>query len=252
MNSNLLLTVDQQPISVDQALKHLQSSGKLQPFIGEILRQYTLERELQDYPGLDIDPALVEQQVIEFRLEQQLTNKAKFQEWLASNGMDYSTFHNQVLRGFKLAKLKTLVSESKLTTYFIEQKLFLDKVILSRIVVADRELALELQSQIQEGTRFEQLAQEYSVADDRIVNGMMGPVSRGNMPDVVRAAVDAAHPGALVGPIELEGRWYLFQVEQFLPASLTGQLQQELQEQLFEQWLTAKIQKMQVKLEASS
>jgi len=50
--------------------------------------------------------------------------------------------------------------------------------VLSRIAVTEKELAEELRSQILEGARFEQLAQEYSLTDERIVNGMMGPMPR--------------------------------------------------------------------------
>ena len=124
-------------------------------------------------------------------------------------------------------------------------------MVLSRIVVNNKELAEELKSQILEEIRFEQLAQEYSLTDDRIVNGMMGPVSRGQMPDSLRTLVDLSSPGELVGPIELEGLYCLFRVEQFLPASLEGQVKQELQNQLFEQWLAEKMQKLTIKLQVS-
>lgn len=250
MVSQPFLSVDDQPIPLAQALQYLQSAGKLQSVIGDILRQYIIEQELQTRDDLDVSPALTEQAVIDFRLQNQLTDPKVFAQWLASNGKDYSSFHASVTFGFKLEKLKAQVTEPKLQEYFIERKLFLDRVVLSRLVVADRELAEELASQIEEGASFEQLAREYSLADDKIVNGMMGPISRGTLPDVLRAAVDLASPGELIEPLELEGRWVLFQVGQFLPASLEdGQLKQALQNELFEQWLAQKIQKMSVKLQ---
>lgn len=250
MVSQPFLSVDDQPIPLAQALQYLQSAGKLQSVIGDILRQYIIEQELQTRDDLDVNPALTEQAVIDFRLQNQLTDPKVFAQWLASNGKDYSSFHASVTFGFKLEKLKAQVTEPKLQEYFIERKLFLDRVVLSRLVVADRELAEELASQIEEGASFEQLAREYSIADDKIVNGMMGPISRGTLPDVLRAAVDLASPGELIEPLELEGRWVLFQVGQFLPASLEdGQLKQALQNELFEQWLAQKIQKMSVKLQ---
>lgn len=76
----------------------------------------------------------------------------------------------------------------------IEQKLFLDRVV-SRLIVTEKELAEELKSQILEGARFEQLAQEYSITDNRMLNGIMGTVSRGQLPDPVRALVDLASRG---------------------------------------------------------
>ncbi|MDB9341913.1 peptidylprolyl isomerase, partial [Nodularia spumigena CS-589/07] len=175
-----------------------------------------------------------------------------FQQWLQQNATDYATFYESIALSFKLEKLKVLIAEPKISEYFIERKIFLDRVIVSRIVVDNQEIAEELQTQIEEGGSFEQLAKEYSLSEDRMVNGMMGPVSRGTMPDQLRAVVDIANPGQVIGPIEIEGRYGLFRVEQFLPASLEDmQVKQALQNELFEKWLAEKIQKLTVKLQMS-
>ncbi|HEY9616865.1 MAG TPA: peptidylprolyl isomerase [Microcoleaceae cyanobacterium] len=252
MESKALLIVDEQPLTLRQCLKYLQMGGKLQPFIGDILKQYVIERELETRQDLDINQATVEQAVVDFRLQQKLTDPKSFQEWLNRNGTTYELFHSQIVNGFKLEKLKNQIAESRLQEYFIERKLLLDRIVLSRIVVASKELAEELHTQINEGANFEQIAREYSTADERVANGMMGPVSRGTLPDVLRAAIDSANPGELVGPIAVENYWAIFRVEQFLPATLEdGQLRQALQNELFERWLAEKIQTMTVKLQVS-
>ncbi len=238
--------------SLRQCLRYLQSAGKLQAFIGDILRQYVLERELATRDDLDIGPATVEQAVVDFRLQQQLTDSKAFQEWLTRNGINYEQFHSQITNSFKMEKLKAVITDARLHEHFIERKLFFDRVVLSRIVVENKDLAEELYTQIKEGANFEQLAQEYSIADERVANGMMGPVSRGTLPDTIRAAIDSAHPGELVGPVESEKHWAIFRVEQFLPATLEdNQLRQAMQNELFERWLAEKIQTMAVKLQVN-
>ncbi|BAY26183.1 PpiC-type peptidyl-prolyl cis-trans isomerase [Calothrix sp. NIES-2100] len=250
MESLSFLTVDNQPISIEQAVKYLQASGKLTQFIGDIIRQHIIEQEISIREDIDISSAFTEQTIIDFRLKNQLTDPQIFQEWLKKNGTDYQTFHSSIALTFKLEKLKAVVTEPKLPEYFIERKIYLDRVVISRIFVDNRELSEELHTQIEEGGSFEQLAKEYSLTDDRIVNGMMGPISRGTLPDILRSAIDAATPGQLIGPIEIEGRYGLFRVEQFLPASLEDtQLKQALQNELFEKWLAEKIQKLTVKLQ---
>ncbi|MBF2016270.1 MAG: peptidylprolyl isomerase [Rivularia sp. T60_A2020_040] len=250
MESSSFLTVDDRLISVQQAVKHLQVSGKLGQFIRDILRQDVIEQEIKARTEIELSPALTEQAIIDFRLKNELSDSQKFQDWLNNSGTDYDTFHATVAFGFKLEKLKSAIADPKLGEYFIERKIFLDRVVLSRIIVDNRELAEELHTQIEEGTSFEQLAREYSLADDKIVNGMMGPVSRGTMPDKLRAAVDVATPGDILGPIQLEERYGLFRLEQLLPASLEDtQLKQALQNELFEKWLAEKIQKLTVKLQ---
>ncbi|MDH6059145.1 peptidylprolyl isomerase [Chrysosporum bergii ANA360D] len=252
MESSSFLIVNDQPIFINQAVKYLQASGKLANFIGEILRQYVIEQEIQRRDDIQISPALTEQTIIDFRIKNQLNDPQTFQQWLQQNATDYPTFYESIAFSFKLEKLKTLITEPKIPEYFIERKIFLDKLIVSRIVVDNREIAEELQSQIEEGGSFEKLAREYSLTEDRIFNGMMGPVSRGTMPDQLRALIDIATPGQIVGPTEIDRRYGLFRVEQFLPASLEDmQLKQALQNELFEQWLVEKIQKLTVKLQMS-
>jgi PPIC-type PPIASE domain len=233
MESLSFLTIDDKEISVAQAVKHLQASGKLGQFIGDIIRQNVIEEEIASREDIAISSALTEQAIIDFRLKNQLTDPQRFNDWLKSSGTSYDTFHASVASGFKLERLKAVIAEPKLQEYFIE-----------------RELAEELQAQIEEGASFEQIAREYSLADDRVVNGMMGPVSRGTLPDILRAAVDVTSPNVLIGPFELEGRFGLFRLEQVLTASLDDtQLKQALQNELFEKWLAEKIQKLTVKLQ---
>ena len=251
MTSVSFLTIDEQPVSLADAIRYLQVGRKFDGFIGEILRQFVIEKEVESRQELDVGSATIEQAIIDFRLQRQLTEPQKFQEWLASNGMSYDSFHQQVAMGFRLKALKEAIAEPKLQEYFIERKIYLDRVVLSRIIVDDKELADELKTQIAEGAAgFEQLAREYSVTDDRIVNGMVGPVSRGSMPDLLRVAIDGAASGDIVGPIGMEERWGLFRIEELLPASLEDdRLKQSLLDELFEQWLAEKMQNLPIKLQ---
>ncbi|HEY9629118.1 MAG TPA: peptidylprolyl isomerase [Coleofasciculaceae cyanobacterium] len=250
MTSESFLTIDEQPISMGQVFRYLQANGKLDGFIGDIVRQFVMERELQSQSHLSIGSAVVEQAVIDFRLQNQLTDPKQFQDWLASNGLTYEAFHSQLGMNFRMKSLKDKVTEARLPEYFIERKVYLDRVVVSRIIVNEKELADELKSQLQEGASFDQLAKEYSITDDRIMNGMVGPVSRGTMPDMLRAAVDMANPGEIVGPLGLDDRWGLFRIEAFLPASLDDpQVRQALQDELFEHWLAEKMQSIPIKLQ---
>jgi parvulin-like peptidyl-prolyl isomerase len=253
MSTETFLTIDDQPISIGQVLRYLQASRKLDGFIGDIVRQFVIERELQSRSDLEVNPAVTEQAIVDFRLQNQLTDAEQFQDWLTENALTYEAFHSQIALNFKFKRLRELVTEPKLQEYFIERKVFLDRVVLSRIIVTDKELADELHSQLQEGAPFEQLAREYSITDDKVMNGMVGPVSRGTMPDILRSAVDLAKPGDVVGPLNLENRWGLFRVEEVLPASLdNSQLQQGLQDELFEQWLAEKMQSLPIKLQVGA
>ncbi|MBD2460172.1 peptidylprolyl isomerase [Oscillatoria sp. FACHB-1407] len=249
MGSNTFLFVDDQPIPIAKVLQYLQITGKMDGFIGVILRQYVVEQELQNNTDLNVTTATIEQVAAEFRLQNQLATPDQFREWLAEQGIDETQFRQRVQQDLRLGQLRTQVTQPRLQEYFIERKLYLDQVVLSRIVVASPELAEELKQQIEEGASFEQLASEYSTAEDGIFNGMMGLVSRGELPDNLRSAIDLATPGDLLGPLELDGTWSVFRYERSLPASLDNpQIQQMLQNELFDQWAVEKLQRMKIEV----
>ena len=250
MESIPFLTIDNESISLSQALNYLRAAGSLQRTLEDILRQYLLEKQLEVREDIEIDSLRLDQSIMDFRLQNQLTDPKQFQTWLKSNGMTYNDFQNKVAFGFKVEKLKTEITEPKLEDYFNERKSFLDGVVLSRIILKDKQLAENIQQQIlADQSKFEPLAREHSLSNDRILNGMMGSVSRGQLPEIIKTALNSARPGELIGPLELDSHYALFRVEQFLPATLEGRLKQELQNQLFEQWLQEKLQGMKIKLE---
>jgi len=253
MELQSFLTVDGKPLSLQQSLMYLRATGRLDPFISDILRQYVTEQEIKQREDVAIEPGTIEQSIIDFRLENQLTDSKTFQDWLNSNGLDFSTFHAQVTARFQQEKLKEVVTKEKLSEYFIERKIFLDRVVLSRIVVEQQELAAELYSQLtEEEASFEELAEEYSLAEESVAGGMMGPVSKGTLPEELRAFVDAAIRGTVLQPLELEEKWCIFRVGKLLETSLENQqVQQILREELFDKWLGEQIQNMQIQVQVN-
>ena len=114
MESSSFLTVNGQEIALTEVVKYLQISGRLGNFISDVLRQHIIEQEISARTDIEISSALIEQTIIDFRLKNQLTDAQKFQEWLTSNGTDYTTFHTSITFSFQLEKLKALITESKL------------------------------------------------------------------------------------------------------------------------------------------
>jgi parvulin-like peptidyl-prolyl isomerase len=251
MESQAFITVDDQSISIEQAVKYLQSCGKWNSVLWDILCEYVIEQELQIQDQWTVDTFALEQTIINFRLKYQLGDQTVFEEWLQGEGLDYSTFSSQMMSNIKISRLKENVAKPKLQEYFIERKIFLDQVILSRLAVDNLALAEELKSQVlEDGIEFEQLVNDYSL-EDRMLNGMLEPISRGTMPDKLRTAVDLAKPGEIIGPIELDELWFLVRIEKILPAELDESLQQKLEDELFEQWLEEKIQTKTVKVQVT-
>lgn len=252
MGSTSFITFDDHAISLSDALRHLQTAGKLDEVIGTVLKQHLIEQALNAQPDGAVPPDAPDQAIASFRQQNSLLDPTAFQAWLDQEGLDLPTLQQQVLYNLKLTRLKLDVTQPRIQEYFIERKLSLDQVVLSRIAVEDRELAAELKDQLTEGASFEELARDYSLADERFFNGMMGMVSRGELPDALRAAIDTAEPGEIVGPLDFDDVWMVFRLEKRLSASLDHpQVLQILQDELFEQWILQQLQGKEIEISAN-
>ncbi|HEY9648194.1 MAG TPA: peptidylprolyl isomerase [Chroococcidiopsis sp.] len=248
MANKPLITVMGQAITVGQAFRYLQGAGKLDTTLSTILQQHVLEQELSPWVAA-IAPRQIEQTIADFRQHHQLSDPAEFADWLVSEGLDHDTLRQRFARELGLRTLKRQIATDQLHNYFIERKSQLDRVVLSRIVVAQRDLAEELRYQLSDGAVFEALAREYSLAGDRHMNGMMGAIATCELPDGLRAALDGVEAGAIVGPVAVEGAWLLVRLETRLPATLDDpDLIQQLEDELFDRWLLGKLQQMEIEV----
>lgn len=249
MSTPFIVLNGTETISLAQAFRYLQAQGKLDAFVGDVLREYIIERELRSRIDLLLPRELVQQAITEFRLQTGLSDAQQFQQWLANQGLTEEVFRLRVETDLRVGRLRETVTQPRLQQHFIERKLFLDQVVLSRIAVEQKELAEELLQQLKEGASFEELAQEYSVSDDAVFNGMMGLISRGQLPDNLRAALDTAQPGDVLGPIELPPVWTIIRLEQAIAATLDNpQLVQSLQNELMEQWVLEQLEGLTIEV----
>lgn len=248
MENSPFITIDDQPLSLQASLQHLKTAGKLHTVLLEIAQQHLLEREIQVREISTPSAEMVEQFLLEFRLQQQLTSPESFQLWLLRNGITYSEFKQQVSFRIQQEELKASITAHEVQNYFDQRKADLERVVFSRIVVDSIDTAQNLKEKVEQGADFSQLAKEHSIVDDAIVGGVMAPMIRSQMPEAIREATRSAQVGQLIGAIEIEQRYCLLKVEQCLPATLEGSLKREIEEQIFQQWLTEKLQQVSISL----
>ncbi|OZH55049.1 peptidylprolyl isomerase [Hydrocoleum sp. CS-953] len=250
MESKPLLTIGEEQLSWGQGLKYLQASGKLQSFVTEIVRQYVIEKELESREDINVNPGTIQQAMIDFRLQRKLEDQQKFQEWLQQNRVNYNALESQMETSFKLKQLRDSITAEKIEEYFNERKAGLDYVILSRIVVQDKELADAVHRKIvAEGGKFEDLAKEHSVTNDKNFNGIMGAVTLASLPEDLRNAVNSANPGDILGPFDTNKYWSIYRLEQLQGASLDNpEIRKKLDGELFERWVAEKLKDIKITL----
>ncbi|MGB6170222.1 MAG: peptidylprolyl isomerase [Geitlerinemataceae cyanobacterium] len=249
MEAEKFLSIDDESISLRQAIAYLRTVGELPRFLQKILHQHVLERELQARSDLEVDSTQVEQAMVNFRLQNKLTEPGQFEKWLQSQGMDYPQFRDRISIALKLEKLKVETVSATVEEHFTQNKTSFDRVVLSRIVVEEPEMAQNLKAQLQEGaSSFEALAKAHSMTDDRSANGLMGAVAMGQLPPAIRNQIQDKNLGEVVGPFQMEGRYMLLRIEEWLPTSLDNNLRQQLQNRFFDQWVQEKLKGKQIQL----
>ncbi|QEI44321.1 Chaperone SurA (plasmid) [Dolichospermum sp. UHCC 0315A] len=243
------LTIGEDQVSLKQSLGYLQAFGRFRPLLQEIVTHHFLFQEIQKRDDLNISSAEFEQAVIEFRLQQKLTNPDDFQNRLSQEGMNYATFQNRVLLGLKLDKLRTQISAPKLEEYFLKQKYLLEQLDLNCLIFDEQELATNIKNQIiEETTTLEQVVQEHSLMNNPQIKIMRGLTRRQELAPEIIKALESAKIGELLGLVEMSNKWCLFRIEEVIPATLDKKIQKQIENQILQEWLAEKMQNLPINL----
>ncbi|MEQ9621212.1 peptidylprolyl isomerase [Coleofasciculus chthonoplastes] len=244
------LTINNEHLTLSESLTYLSNAGQFQRFTAEIVKEYFIEQELKTIENIDIET--IEQFIVDFRLEQKLFKPGVFQQWLSNNHLTYASFRKQVHIRLKKQKLITQIAASK-PSYFEENTSRFDTFILSRIVVKELEFAQNLKQQIENNADvdfyFNKIAKLHSIVDDKIIGGFMSPIIRQEIPDIVKPILDNTPEGQIIEPVEIDGRYCLLKIEKVIQAVLGGEIKQQLESEIFEQWIQEKINNAEIKLD---
>jgi hypothetical protein len=241
------LSIDGQAISLTRCLGYLGSSGHLGPFLGEMLRQYVLEREFARRPEIVVSETLVEIAIADFCDQRQLTDQKMLDGWLLAHDESRSSIATRIRAEFKFEKLKYAISSPDLGPYFLDRQPFLDRVVLSRILVDHEEDAQNLKDQFATGAAFDEAAAATCEGGEMM---RFGALERIALPMSLRQAVAGACVGEVLGPISSSNGWALYLFEEDAPASLSDPaLKQALRDELFERWIGEQLEHLTVELQ---
>jgi hypothetical protein len=129
MENLILITINDQPLSLQASLQHLKKAGKLNVVLLEIAQQNLLEREIQAREIPEPTAEMVEQFLLEFRLQEQLTSPEAFQLWLLKNGTTYAEFKQQVSFRIQQEELKASITADEVQNYFDQRKADLEMTV---------------------------------------------------------------------------------------------------------------------------
>ncbi|WP_299488164.1 peptidylprolyl isomerase [Acaryochloris sp. IP29b_bin.137] len=230
--SSPVLTLSGVPLDWNTISLYLRRAGLLDVVFNAIQDQYLIQQALAE-TMITVDSVEIEKELLQRQSQNHMFETISQDEKKGSRGSVSHTSLDEIIYHLQVKKLMEKIVTPRLPQAYISKKLLLDQVILSRIVVAEKNEAEELYIQlVEEKASFTMLAQTYSLLSDT------GQIicSRGKLPIVIRAAVDTADPNQIIGPLSVEGVWYLLRLEAIHSLSLK-EAQEQLTEILFKEWL---------------
>lgn len=162
-------------------------------------------------------------------------------------GITEAQLQELAINQFKLEKFKQKTVGSQIESTFLSQKSKYDKVIYSLIRTENAEIAQELYYRIKAGEQsFAECAKTYSAGVEAQTGGLIGPVPLSQPHPLLAQKLTSSQPGQLWQPMRLENWFIILRLEKLIPAQLDETMRNQLQNRLFETWLTQKMSKVQI------
>jgi hypothetical protein len=156
------------------------------------------------------------------------------------------SFHSVLRERYKALKMQKLLESQygdQLAPYFLQRRADLEQVVYGVIRVESQGVAEELYlSLLDDEHDFGDLAEQYSIGEERYTRGLVGPMFVSLPHPQIRKALSSLKVGELHAPILLD-RWFLLlKLEHRLAARLDEAQRQKLLQEMFEQDLDQQLQ----------
>lgn len=208
----------------------------------QFLRGLIIDEAIAD---IDLSEEERKSAVAQTEAQYQISSPEAREAWLESQGLSQEQFEEIVVRPFELEKFKQGTWSSKVESYFLTRKSYLDQVVYSLIRTKDLGLAQEIYFRIQEGEQnFSELAKQYSQGPEANTGGVLGPVPIRQPHPLIGQLLSVSQPGQLWQPRALAEWFVIVRLEKFMPAQLDDAMRRRLIDEMFETWLSEQVKKM--------
>jgi parvulin-like peptidyl-prolyl isomerase len=226
-------------------LHQLKISGKVPETIHGILQQLAIESAAQEL-GIEISDKELQEGADQFRATNKLTTVAETEQWFQDQMLSVDDFEHLITLNLLTNKVGDRLFSRQVEPFFYQHILDYAAALIYEVVVTDKNLAIELYYAVQEGDMtFADVAKKYGQdIETQRQGGYQGIVPRKKMLPEISAAVFAAQPPQILEPISAAKGIYLIWVEELTKPELTDALHEQIQSQLFQEWLQKKINEL--------
>ncbi len=185
-----------------------------------------------------IEPEAGRQAREQFCRQNGLKDEAAVAAFLDANGLGADDFSWQIELPLRVRAHCREHFRHKAEAHFLSRKNQLDRVVYSLLRVKDGFLARELYLRLEAAeANFATLAKEFSEGQEKLTNGIVGPVPLTQAHPALAERLRTSSPGVLMQPFQLTEWWLVVRLESYTPASFDETMADQMAGELFDQWM---------------
>jgi putative peptide maturation system protein len=243
-----LLRVNHTVLRVDQAIACLDYIWDEARIIDRLVHACLIQEALEKDP-VPLSDEELQVAMDGFRRAHRLYTIEDTHRWLERHGCTHEQLERRVGDEAIVAKLRDRVTEGRVEDYFERHRADFDTAGIAQFALADEASARRAYEQIRGGELdFYEAAQGQFLAaaqgatptlraGTRPPRELFAVVERGQAPPELAAAVFAARPGEVVGPVRTGEEYAVVRVLSSAPGRLDERTRRAIQKLLFEEWL---------------
>lgn len=235
-----ILAVNGQTISRADFDRKLEASPAGKQVLSQMVQQLLIDQYGKDQK-LDVSQAEIDKKEADIKSKYPA---GQFEQILKQQGLTEADVQNILRQQIIMEKAvapQISVKDADVKSYFDKNHTLLDKpeqVRARHILVADEKTANEIEAKLKSGTKFEDLAKQFSTdPSTKDKGGELGFFGRGQMVAPFQDAAFSLPVGAISQPVKSPFGWHVIQVEEKKAAvkaslaSATGQIKDTLTQQ---------------------
>jgi parvulin-like peptidyl-prolyl isomerase len=229
-------------ITTENILEQLKISRKIPEIIEQILTRRIVRAEAEKL-GIKVEIPELQEAADLFRAKNRLISARITEKWLEINQLSLDEFETIVHLELLSDKLKQVVLKDKVEQHFYQHQLDFDRVVISEVILTNKELATELYYAIREGEiSFQDVAIKY-ITDPELKHkgGYLGQIKRKDLNSGLRSIFSVTSYPQVLKPIATAQGFHLIWLEEKIDAKLEPDIYEEIQSQLFTEFLRENI-----------
>jgi parvulin-like peptidyl-prolyl isomerase len=228
-------------ITTEDILEQLKISRKIPEIIEQILTRRIVRAEAEKL-GIKVEIPELQAAADLFRAKNRLISARITEKWLEINQLSLDEFEMIIHLELLSDKLKQVVLTDKVEQHFYQHQLDFDRVVISEVILTNKELATELYYAIREGEiSFQDVATKY-ITDPELKRkgGYLGQIKRKDLNPGLRSIFSVTTYPQVIKPIATAQGFHLIWLEEKIEAILEPAIYEEIQSQLFTEFLRDK------------